>query len=186
MAKKGNGEGSIYEHKRNGKKVGYRGAYTIHTTKGPKRRYVTGKTREEVRQKLTKVIADRDGGLIFDAGNLTVREYLDRWLRDCVRGTVRASTYERHESIIRMHIKPALGRIRLESLTPAHVRGLHREKLDAGLAPATVRKIHSTLHKALSQAVLDGLLPRNAADVKAPRPAPDEMHPLSEEEARAF
>jgi integrase len=66
------------------------------------------------------------------------------------------------------------------------VRGLHREKLDADLAPATVRKIHSTLHKALSQAVSDGLVPRNAADVKAPRPAPDEMHPLSEEEARTF
>src|SRR5829696_9028403 len=52
--------------------------------------------------------------------------------------------------------------------------------------PATVRKIHSTLHKALSQAVADGLIPRNAADVKAPRPAPDEMRPLSEGEARTF
>src|SRR5829696_298040 len=52
--------------------------------------------------------------------------------------------------------------------------------------PATVRKIHSTLHKALSQAVADGLVPRNAADVKAPRPAPEEMHPLSEREARVF
>ena len=81
---------------------------------------------------------------------------------------------------------PTLGRIKLKTLMPAHVRALHREKLDAGLAPATVRKIHSTLHKALSQAVSDGLIPRNAADVKAPRPAPDEMRPLSEAEARAF
>ena len=39
------------------------------------------------------------------------------------------------------------------------MRGLYREKLDAGLTPATVRKIHSTLHKALSQAVSDGLIP---------------------------
>ena len=38
----------------------------------------------------------------------------------------------------------------------------------AGLAPATVRKIHSTLHKALSQAVSDGLVPRNAAAEGAP------------------
>ena len=64
MAKKnGNGEGSIYEHKRNGKKVGYRGAYWIHTAEGPKRRYVSGKTREVVRRKLTKAMSDRDGGL---------------------------------------------------------------------------------------------------------------------------
>jgi hypothetical protein len=35
MAKNGNGEGSIYPHKKNGKKVGYRGAYVVHTAEGP-------------------------------------------------------------------------------------------------------------------------------------------------------
>ena len=85
MAKNGNGEGSIYEHKRNGKKVGYRGAYTVHTAEGPKRRYVTGKTRDEVRRKLAKATSDRDCGLVFDAESLTVGEYLDQWLSDSVR-----------------------------------------------------------------------------------------------------
>ncbi len=99
---------------------------------------------------------------------------------------MRASTCERHEINIRVHIGPPLGRIKLKNLTPAHVHRLLSEKLDAGLAPATVRKIHPTLHKALSQAVSDGLIPRNAADVKAPRPAPKEMCPLSEVEARVF
>jgi integrase len=65
----------------------------------------------------------------------------------------------RHEEIVRLHIKPSLGRVGLKKLTPAHVRGLYSEKLDSGLAPATVRKIHSTLHKALSQAVSDGIVP---------------------------
>ena len=74
---------------------------------------------------------------------------------------MRVSTYERHESLIRTHLVPALGRIKLKALTSTHVRALHREKLDASFAPATVRKIHSTLHKALSQAVSDGLVPRN-------------------------
>src|ERR687893_27966 len=148
MAKNGNGEGSIYEHKRNGKKVGYRGAYTVHTAKGPKRRYVTGKTREEVRQKLTRAMADRDGGLIFDAGSLTVGEYLDRWLKDSVKDTVRQSTYERYEHAVRPHIRPVLGRVKLKNLTPAHVRRFYREKLDAGLAHATVHKMHVVLHKA--------------------------------------
>ena len=90
MTKKGNGEGSIYEHKKNGKKVGYRGAYTVYTATGPKRRYVTGKTRDEVRQKLTKAMANRDGGLVFDAGSLTVGEHMAHWLRGSAKGTVRA------------------------------------------------------------------------------------------------
>ncbi len=182
MSKRGNGEGSIYRRK-DGR---WAGQYLVYTSAGPKYRYLYGKTRQAVAEKLTKAMADRDGGLVFDAGNITVGEYLDRWLQDSVRGTVRPSTVERHEINIRVHIIPALGRVKLKALTPAHVRSLHREKLDAGLAPATVRKIHSTLHKALSQAVSDGLVPRNAAGVKAPRPTPEEMRPLSEAEARAF
>src|SRR5215210_3356623 len=183
MAKKrGNGEGSIYR-RIDGRWVGQ---YLVHTAKGPKYRYLYGKARAVVAEELTKAIADRDSGLIFDAGKVTVGGYLDRWLADLVRGTVRTSTYERHKEIVRLHIKPSLGRVGLKKLTPAHVRGLYSEKLDSGLAPATVRRIHSTLHKALSQAVSDGIVPRNAADVKAPRPAPDEMRPLSEPEARSF
>lgn len=182
--KRGNNEGSIYEHVRNGKKVGYRGAYSVHTADGPKRRYVSGRTREEVRRKLSKAMADRDGGLVFDAGGLTVGEYLDRWLSDCVKGTVRESTFERYEYTIRPHIKPALGRLKLKNLTPAHVRGFYREKLDAGLAPATVHKMHVVLHKALDQAVADSLIPRNATDaVKVPRIDREEIKPLTAEEA---
>ena len=65
------------------------------------------------------------------------------------------------------------------------MQGLYRDKLDSGLSPATVQKIHTVLHKALAQALKWNMIPRNAADaVKAPRPAPEEMHPLSPDEAR--
>jgi len=182
MGKRGNGEGSITRRK-DGL---YVARYTVQTATGSKRKALYGKTRSEVAAKLSKALADRESGLMFDADNMTVGEYLARWLSDSVRGTVRISTFERHEQIVRAHLVTAFGRMKVKNLTPAHVRSLHREKLEDGLAPATVRKIHSTLHKALSQAVADGLIPRNAAEVKAPRPAPDEMRPLSEAEARTF
>src|SRR5215208_7132805 len=169
MAKNGNGEGSIYEHKRNGRKVGYRGAYTVYTASGPKRRYVSGKTREEVRQKLTKAMADRDCGFVFDTGSLTVGEYLERWLKDSVRGAVRPSTFEVHRHMIQSHIVPSLGRLKLKDLSPTHVRGFYREKLNSGLSAATVRKMHSVLRKALKQAVLDGIVPRNVCEAVKPR-----------------
>jgi integrase len=187
VAKKGNGEGSIYPHKRNGKRVGYRRAYAIYTASGPKRRYVTGKTREEVRQKLTRAMADRDGGLVFDDGGLTVGEYIERWLKDSVRGTVRQSTYEAYEYMTYPHIVPALGRIKLKALTPVHVRNLYREKLDGGLSSATVRKMHGVLQKALDQAVSDGLILRNAAKgIKLPQGKKEEIRPLSPDEVRTL
>src|SRR5215217_5959066 len=182
--KRGNNEGSIYPYKKNGKKVGYRGAYTSHTAGGPKRRYVSGKTREEVRRKLAKAMGDRDGGLVFDAGNLTVGEYLDRWLKD-VKDTVRQSTHERYGYAIEPHIKPAIGRIKLKDLKSAQVRWFYRDRLDYGLAPATVHKLHVVLHKALKAAVADGLIPRNAAaGLKLPRINREEIDPLTEEESR--
>jgi hypothetical protein len=71
---------------------------------------------------------------MFDAGNLSFGEYLDRWLQDSVKDTVRISTYERHEAIIRLHLKPALGKLKLKAVAPAYIQGLYRDRLDGGLS----------------------------------------------------
>lgn len=180
MAKRGNGEGSVYRTK-----TGlWRGSYWVTTAKGPKRRYVSAKTRQECSQRLTKAMADRDGGLIFDAGALTVGDYLERWLKD-VEETVRRSTFEGYEYAVRPHIAPALGRLKLKDLTPAHLRSFYRDRLDSGRAPATVHKLHVVLHKSLKAAVADGLIPRNAAaGLKLPRITREEIDPLTEDQAR--
>jgi integrase len=129
-------------------------------------------------------MADRDGGFVFDAGSMTVGEHMAQWLRGYARGTVQASTFERCEQLTRLHIVPALGRLKLKALTPAHIRWFYRDRLDSGLAPATIRRMHTCLHKALAQAVADGLIPRNAADsLKLPRTDREEINPLTAEEA---
>jgi integrase len=183
MGRRGNNEGSISRRK-DGR---WMGRYTVHTADGPKQRAVYGKTREEASQKLTKAMADRDGGIVYDAGKLAVGEYLGKWLANAVKDTVRQRTYERYESIIRVHLVPAIGGIKLKNLTPTHVRGLCREKLDSGLAPRSVQYIHRTLSKALKQAVTDGLIPRNAAgSVKPPQPRTEEIRPLDRKQVRVF
>ena len=73
----------------------------------------------------------------------------------------------------------------LKALTPAHVRSLYRDKLEAGSSARTVRYVHTTLHKALKQAVMDSLIPRNATEaVKPPQSSREEMHPLTPEQAK--
>lgn len=62
---------------------------------------------------------------------------------------------------------------------------LYREKLEDGLSPRTVRYIHVTLHKALKQAVADGLIPRNATEaVKPPQVRKEEIRPLTAEQVK--
>ncbi len=192
VKQQGNGAGTVYPRKNKaGKTTGYRGSYF---TPDGLRRHVSAKTKTEAKKALRQAMADADRGLVFDADNLTLGEYLDRWLSDSVADTVKATTFERYEQITRLHLKPALGRVKLKGITPAHVRGLYREKLDGDsangvepLSSRTVRYMHTTLHKALKQAVMDGLIPRNATEaVKPPQPSREEMHPLTPDEAKHF
>jgi integrase len=179
---KGNGTGTVYPRKnKQGKIIGYLGAY--HGPDG-KRRYVSAAKKGECERKLRQAMTDADRGLIFDRADLKLGPYFDGWLK-AIRDTVRQRTWERYESIVRVHIKPALGAAKLQALTPNHLRALYRDKLDAGLAPRTVNYIHVTLHKALKDAVSDGLIPKNvAAAVRSPRPEKPEIHPLTREQAR--
>ena len=183
MAKNPNGEGGIGRRK-DGR---WAGSYTVQTATGPKRRYVYGRNRKDVAAKLAKAVADRDSGLVFDAGNLTLGDYLGRWLDDSVRDSVKRRTYESYVSIVRRHIAPGLGRIKLAALTPAHVQGLYRTKLDSGLSPTSVEHIHTTLHRALKQAVKWQLVPRNVCGaVTVPSRARTDFRPLSGEQAKAL
>jgi integrase len=86
-----------------------------------------------------------------------------------------------------VHIKPVLGRLKLKKLTPTQIAGFYQDKLAAGLASASVNKLHVVLHKALDQAVKWHIIPRNVAEVvKAPRPSPEEIRPLSREQAKVL
>ena len=169
------------------KSGGWCAQYTVYTANGRKRKTLYGKARQEVAAKLAKVLSASEGSLAFDARNLMLGEYLDLWLRDSVKDTVRLTTYQGYERIVRLHIKPTLGRVKLENLTPTHLRSLYRERLESGMAPRMVQLIHTTLHKALKQAAADGLLPRNVAGiVRAPRSPGKEIKTLAPQQARAL
>jgi integrase len=117
VGRRGNREGSITKRK-DGL---YMARYTVEMTSGrKKRKTIYAKTRQEAAEKLTKAMADRDGGLVFDDENLSVGEFLDTWLKG-LTGSVRQSTLDGYEIAARVHIKPALGSLKLKKLTPSHV-----------------------------------------------------------------
>src|SRR5829696_5852876 len=181
MARRGNGEGSITRRK-DGL---YMARYTVETATGAKRKALYAKSRKEASEKLTEALAQAQKGIIAGAGAMTVSNFIERWLEDSVRGSVRQSTYQRDESLCRNHLIPVLGKKKLKTLNAADVQRFYRAKLDSGLSSATVHKLHVVLHKALKQTVRWGLAPRNVADdVDAPKIHKDEVTPLTREEAR--
>jgi len=56
---------------------------------------------------------------------VTVADYLNRWLSDSVRGTVRESTFSRDQYLVCNHIKPAFGQLRLANLNAMHLQRLY-------------------------------------------------------------
>jgi Phage integrase, N-terminal SAM-like domain len=53
---------------------------------------------------------------------------------------VRQSTYDRDSNLVNNHVRPVLGRIRLKKLSPTHVQGFYRDRLDSGLSASTVQR----------------------------------------------
>jgi len=107
---------------------------------------------------------------------MTVGEYLDQWLESYGRTQVRTTTYESYEIMIRRHLKPAFGKVKLGKLTPVQIQRLYGEKLrqgradgkPGGLSARTVRYIHAVLSESLAHAVKYGFIQRNPAEIVDP------------------
>ena len=178
--RRANGEGSIYR-RRNGSWSG------IASLPDGSRKHVYGRSRDDVRRKLAEILHAIEHGTFADARGRTLGDYLDQWLAEVARPRVRPWTYAGYEVHIRRHIKPVLGRVPLDRLTPQHVQSLVNKKLRDGLKPKTVRYLRGTLRSALNEAVKWGLVARNAAAlVEGPRVERYRIQPFTPDEARTL
>ena len=152
---------------------------------------VTGRTQEEVAQKLRQITTEIDAGIYQEPGKITVGEWLDIWSAEYL-GNIKPWTAEKYKSVIRTHIKPALGAIRLDALSAPAVQHFYNESGKdrdgkKGLAPKTVKNLHGVLHKALQQAVDVGYIRVNpTSSCKLPRVEKPEIEPLDSEQIALF
>lgn len=183
--RRGNGEGHIRQ-RRDGRWE------AMLTLPDGRRSSLYGKTRAEASEKLIELQRTIQQGLpvAHHARMLTV-DYLDDWLVR-IEGTVRATTLRRYRELL-LHAVRAIGRVQLARLTPAHLDRLYAhlqrsvEDGGAGLSSSTAHRVHSALHAALKDAVREGLLARNVADVAhAPRDRDFEPRLWTVTQAREF
>jgi integrase len=129
------------------------------------------------------------GGLLqVELETLTVEQLLDAWLEHAVKIKNRENTYESsYEPIVRIHLRPALGRYKVKKLTTAQGQALINEKYKEGLKPRTLRNIRAVLRKALNQAKAWYGLQVNIADaIEVPPAEKPHYRTLNAHEAQAF
>ncbi|MCU1691337.1 MAG: site-specific recombinase XerD [Frankiales bacterium] len=142
-------------------------------------------TRKEAERALREELLHVDNGTALAPERTTVGDYLATWVTGIDRKPATLSTYRR---IVRAHLVPQLGAVRLQALTVPQIRAAYRALLDeGGLSPATVQLCHQVLSKALSDACDDGLLRDNPAiKVKAPSRRTPEMRTWTRDQAVTF
>lgn len=181
MARRGNGEGSLYR-RADGKWVA---AATVRIDGHNTRVVGYGRTRQDAREKLEAVQSRVRAGQPAKDDTATLDAYLQRWLIDGV-GDLKPATRELYATLVRVHITPVLGTRRLADLTPLEVQGLVTSKRLTH-SDSTVRSIYAVLRRALEQAVQWELIARNpAAKVTRPKAGPPQTGFLSVEESSAL
>lgn len=169
MSRRANGEGSIFR-RQDGR---WAASLYVVTTRGRRKRVtVYGKTRAEVRERMTAIQRDSDRGVRVPDKNWTVEGYLHHWLEHVVRPNRAPKTHQGYELVSRLHIIPVLGRKRLRMLGVADVRDLVARLEDEGMSPRGIQQVHAVLRNALQSAMRDEVVVRNVArlvQVRTPR-----------------
>lgn len=197
-ARNANGAGTIRKitTTKNGKTYTYwQARYTSGYAPGTGKqiqRSITGKTKSEVAQKLRSITTDLDCGTYIAPNKQTLGEWLDIWVNSYLLN-VKPRTLHIYQSDIRLHIKPYLGAVRLESLTAPTIQAFYQKLMSPskahpnGLSAKTIKNVHGVLHKALKQAVLVGYLHFNPADACVlPRVEKATITPLDDDQISDF
>jgi integrase len=75
-----------------------------------------------------------------------------------------------YDVLVRKHIVPAIGNVKLHKMDAVQLRALYAQQLAAGVGIVTIQKVHGLLHRAFADAVIEGSLTHNVAGrVTAPK-----------------
>ncbi|MFY1703555.1 tyrosine-type recombinase/integrase [Micromonospora sp. WMMA1923] len=190
-----NGEGSIYQRSSDGRWVGQ--AYVLTTEGTRKRKFVYGATWDEAHTKLVELKSRSQRGIPTPDRAWKIADYLPYWLSAYVTD-LKPTTARGYESAVRLHLVPALGTKRLDTLQVQHVKtfmndfrvkclcctaGLDRTRRPARQCcsagrcckryPSSrqIQFVHAVLRNALQHAMREELVARNVAKlVRVPAP----------------
>ncbi|MFJ5708908.1 tyrosine-type recombinase/integrase [Streptomyces sp. NPDC093105] len=211
MAKRrANGEGTITKRS-DGR---YQAAAYVFRPDGTRtRKFVYGKTRDEVSDKLIEMQSKTRQGIPAATSAMAFGDYLTYWLATVAPTRLKPATLNSYEGLSRLYIRPALGKKRLNRLSPTDVRVFLAAFKDGCLcclrgvdadrpkeeqtccavrkccerrpSARTVQYVHAVLRSALQQAVREELIARNVAKiVETPTVQREEVRPLDAAEAR--
>ena len=171
MTRRSAGEGSLYFREDKQLWVAqYNGVY----------RY--SKDEDKAKQKLEELLSKADP---YKPENITVSTVLDQWF-EYQSQNIKPATAKRHSEVIRIYIKPALGHVKLRTLTAYNVQQQYSKWLASGTSPSTISHVHTVLSSAYKRAAKWQLAHNIIRDVDAPKIKRSEVEIFTPDEVQAL
>ena len=138
-------------------------------------RSVFARTQKEVMRKLHSQIETYRDVELTEESNMTLGEWLDKWLENYMALTIRESTMDSYRTMTQHYIKPYLGDEKIGSVTTADIQKLYNwlrengrvnEHYEKGnvLSDSMIRSIHMMLHQAMDTAVRERIIVKNPTE----------------------
>lgn len=180
---RGKGEGAIYQNAE--------GLWTavieLPMIEGKRRRKVIrSKDKNTVIRKLTEMKSQLQERGDLPTESQTVAQWAKYWLENIAVKEVRPNTMSNYRTQFEKHINPVIGNVRLDKLTPAHIRRV-TDKLEENLSSTYALNAHRVMSTSFTTAEREGRISRNPAKLtKAPRKARAQLEVLTTAEAASL
>lgn len=144
------------------------------------------KTEKEALAKQLEVRTQIAQGTIAMGPDQTVKQFLEHWFEDVYKlSGVRLRTIINTDVVIRRHLIPGLGHIKLQKLTVQAIQAFYSKKMKAGTSASRIKRFHITLSMALEYARRSRLIVVNVCkDVQLPKQQESDHQALTPEQAK--
>ena len=162
--------------------------YAVYRDGGTQKWERVGSSKRNAEKLLAKRINQINDGTYQESEKILFEEYSLRWLADYAKISVKVSTYNSYESIVRIHLNPRFGKQFLNRISTADIQKFVSEKITKeNLTPKSVVNFLIPLKEMFKHAVAWGYIKRDPSlYVKRPRVELEEMDFFTPEELRIF
>lgn len=159
MAKRGNGEGTIYFSEKLNKWVGQ---FTAGKKADGKlnRKSVYGNTRKEVKEKITKALSEVQTHTFIDKNTITVFD-LGKKIQELklTSNTITPSTYARNQNTFNIICKSNIAQIEIQKITSFQIQEFLNQQIK--YSDSTIDKIHGMLSVIFTESIKRDIIYKN-------------------------
>lgn len=155
----------------------------------PKRKYVYGKTKKEVEEKIRKITTDvAEHGAILDESKITLQDWLHKHLFINTHGTITAGTFETYVGIYEKHIKDSwLGMMLIKDIRQLHLQQFFKQK--TSLSESSMNRIRIVLNMCFKTAITNNVIRQNPiTGIRMPKTEKpkEDIEILTKEEQKSY